>query len=284
MSFRRSTPHRDSRNSLFRFGRCRLGDRHILELAGEGAKLTSVDAKTCPNRRWLGVENPRWRLDGAKPDPFNSRFGCPCGTHQILLAPGKSIALDAVFTDLSVAYADRTDGGILKVLVDDRPRLSQRTDVPYVDQAGKELYLENRKGILGLPYGLHTVRLEAADRAVAVLGVFAYDSRSNRREERRLVGYASAGETLTFSPPFAARPVVICNAPLRVRPDDVTPSQVTFSGEGVGDVRGHRPVERLLRSQGVPPAMGPARGSPLAQGQSRDKLPVSVAGTRSVGR
>lgn len=234
MSFRRSSPHRDVRNSLFRHGRCRLGDRHVLELAGKGAKLTYVDAKTCPNRRWLGVENPRWQLDGAKVVQFASSFGSPYGTNSIALAPGRSITIDAVLTDVSVAYADRPEGGILKVLVDDRPRLNQQTNIPYVDQAGREHYMENREGILGLPYGLHTVRLEAVDRPVTILGIFAYDSRSNRRNERRLVGYASPGETLTFSASFAARPIVICHDGLQARPEDITPSQVTFSGEAVG--------------------------------------------------
>ncbi|MBC8870712.1 MAG: SGNH/GDSL hydrolase family protein [Planctomycetes bacterium] len=236
MSFRRSSPHRDVRNSLFRHGRCRLGDRHVLELAGQGAKLTSVDAKTCPDRRWLGVENPRWQLDGAKVGPFASSFGNPYGENHIVLSPGKVITIDAVLTDVSVAYADRSDGGILRVLVDNQPRLNQETNIPYADQAGKQHYMENRRGILGLPYGLHTVRLEAIDHPVTVLGIFAYDSRSNRRHERRLMGYATAGETLAFSAPFAARPVVICHDDLRAKPKDITPSQVTFSDEATAMV------------------------------------------------
>jgi len=122
----------------------------------------------------------------------------------------------------------------LKVLVDERPQLNQQTNIPYVDCTGKEHYMENRRGILGLRYGLHTVRLEAIERPVTVLGVFAYDSRSNRHGERRLVGYASAGETVTFSPAFAARPVVVCHDGLAAKPEDITASQVTFSGEATG--------------------------------------------------
>ena len=234
MSFRRSSPRRDVRNSLFRFGRCRLGDRHVLELTGEGAKLTGVDAKICPNRRWLGVENPRWQLDGAKVGPFASNFGHPYGKSQLVLDPGKSITIDAVLTDASVAYVDRPDGGVLEVTIDGHPHLNQQTNIPYVDRAGKKRYMENRRGILGLPYGLHTVRLEAVDHPVTVLGIFAYDSRSNRRHERRLVGYASAGETLTFSPTFAARPVVICHGDLQAKSEDITSSQIEFSGEATG--------------------------------------------------
>jgi len=234
MSFRRSSPHRDVRNSMFRHGRCRLGDRHVLELAGNGAKLTGVDAKICPNRRWLGVENPRWQLDGAKVVPFASSFGNPYGTNHIVLGPGKSIGVDAVLTDVSVAYADRPDGGNLKVMIDEHLRLNQETNIPYIEQTGKKHYMENRKGTLGLPYGLHTVRLEAVDQPVTVLGIFTYDSRSNRHHERRLVGHASPSETLTFSASFAARPLVICHDALRVKPEDITPSQVTFSGEATG--------------------------------------------------
>ena len=234
MSFRRSFARRDVRNSLFRFGRCRLGDRHVLELTGKGASLTAVDAKSCPNRRFLPVDNPRWQPGGFKIEPFVSRVGNPYGSRRIVLAAGKTMTIDAVFTDLSVAYADGSEGGTLKVFVDDCPRLSQPTDVPYVDQAGKKHYLENRKGILGLPYGLHTVRLQAVDREVTVLGIYTYDSRSNRQNERRLVGYAAPGETLVFSAPFAARPIVVCHGGLRVKTADITPLRVTFSGDAAG--------------------------------------------------
>ena len=234
MSFRRSSPRRDLRNSLFRFGRCRLGDRHILELAGKAAKLTAVDTKTCPNRRFLSVDNPRWQPRGLKVEPFVSQVGNPYGSRQIVLAPGTTMTIDAVCTDVSVAYADRPNGGALKVLIDDCLRLSQATSDSYLDRAGKKHYLENRKGILGLPYGLHTIRLEAVDRDVVVLGIFTYDSRSNRQNERRLLGYACPGETLVFTAPFAARPIVVCHEGLRVKAKDITPLQVTFSGETAG--------------------------------------------------
>lgn len=233
-SARRNMPGRNPRNSLFRHGRTRLGDRHVLELPGGEAQLTYVDAKVCPDRRFLGVDNPRWSRNGAQVAPFESGWGAPYGTRQLLLEPGGSIAIDVVSTDVSVAYVDNPDGGTLKVLVDDVARLEQPTNVPFVDQAGAKHYMENRKGILGLGYGLHTVRLEAAGKPVAVLGILAYDSRSNRAAERRLTGYAAAGETLVFSQPFGARPVVICHEALRATPEKVTPTQVTFSGEGVG--------------------------------------------------
>ena len=186
-SSRRSSPRRNVRNSLFRHGRTRLGDRHVLEIVGKGAKLTAVDAKVCPHRRFLGVENPRWNRNESPVTPFQSEWGAPYGTRQLLLQPGKSIAIDVVCTDVSVAYLDRPDGGTLTVLVDKVPKLQQPTNVPFVDQARQKHYMENRKGILGLGYGLHTVQLQAVSKPVVVLGVFTYDSRRGRQESTGVI-------------------------------------------------------------------------------------------------
>ena len=233
-SCRRNSPNRSLRNSLFRHGRTQLGDRHVLEIVGKEARLTWVDAKICPNRRFLGVENARWDRSGARPTPFKSDWGAPYGTHQVSLAPDKPMTIDVVATDLSVAYVDTPGGGTLRVLVDKTPRLEQPTNCPFVDQAKQKHYMENRQGILGLGFGLHTVRVEAVGKPVVVLGIFTYDSRSNRANERRVTGYGSAGETVVFSLPFKARPVVFCHEALRVKPEDITPAQVTFSGQGTG--------------------------------------------------
>ena len=69
---------------------------------------------------------------------------------------------------------------------------------------------------------------------IAVLDAFTYDSRPNRTHERRIVGRAVAGETLMFSLPFSARPVVLCVGGLEAKPDDTTEAGVTFSGRGTG--------------------------------------------------
>lgn len=180
-SARRSTPTRDLRNSLFRYGRCRLGDRHILELAGKGARLTYVDAKQCPGRRYLGVDYPRWELHGNRITPFASQWGAPFGSRQVVLQPGAGIGIEVVCTDLSVAYVDSSNGGTLRVWVDGKVKLVQPANQPFVDLEKRTHYMENRKGILGLPFGLHRVRLEAAGGPVAVLGLYTYDSRWNRR-------------------------------------------------------------------------------------------------------
>ncbi|NOZ21322.1 MAG: hypothetical protein GXP25_09565 [Planctomycetes bacterium] len=234
LSARRSMPRRDRRNSLFRYGRCRLGDRHVLEIEGKNAKLTFVDAKICPDRRFFAVDNPRWKLNGAKVADFQSEWGAPYGAKQIVLQPGAAVEIEAVCTDLSVAYVDSPKGGTLKVTIDSVEKLAQPTNVPFVDIEKKEHFMENRKGILGLRYGLHIVRIEAVDGPVTMLGVFTYDSRSNRDFERRLVGQAAAGETITFSLPFKARPVVICHGGLKANTRDISPEKVTFSGEGIG--------------------------------------------------
>ncbi len=230
----RNAPRRDVRNSLFRYGRCRLGDRHILEIAGEGARLAAVDAKVCPDRRFIGVDSGLWDLAGATVGEFSSEWGAPYGSRQAVLTPGQTFTLDVICTDLSVAYVDTAGGGAVRVLVDGAERLVQPANIPFVDLGKREHYMENRRGVLGLGFGLHTVRLEGADGSVPILGVFTYDSRPNRRSERRLLGVAAAGETVAFSWPFAARPVVVCHGGLSVRPEDISPRGVSFGGTGTG--------------------------------------------------
>ncbi|MCK5801657.1 MAG: hypothetical protein KAI66_02435 [Lentisphaeria bacterium] len=231
---RRSSPRRDLRNSLSRHGRTTLGDRHILEITGKDAKLTAVDAKACPNRRFLGVESLAWRKADLPVADFASVVGAPYGEKMVVLPPGASMEIDVVATDVSIAFADRPDGGTLRVLVDGVERLMISTDKPFKTQAGEELFLENRRGVLGLGYGVHTVRVEAVDKVVSVLGLFTYDSRSNSNSERRLRGFAQPGETVRFAAPFHARPVVFCSGGLTVRTADVTADSVTFSGTSGG--------------------------------------------------
>ncbi len=230
---RRKSPGRNIRNSLTRHGQLRLGDRHILELTGKNSRLTYVDAKVCPNRRFIGVENPRWSLNETVPTPFDSKWGSPFGTQQVSLLPGKSTEIDEVFTDISIAYVDSAVGGTLKVTIDGETKFEQATNVPFTDQEKQKHFMENRKGMLGLPFGLHRVQIEATGGPVSVLGIFTYDSRSNRKNERRLIGRAVAGETVKFSQPFKARPLVICHGDLLAKTSDVSASQVSFSGKGV---------------------------------------------------
>jgi hypothetical protein len=231
LSARRSYPGHNVRNSLFRHGNTSLGDRHILEITGKDAKLTYVDAKVCPNRQFLGMDNPRWK-DKIKVKDFVSGWGAPYGSKMVELQLGKALEIDAVCTDVSVAYVDQKDGGKLKVFVDGKEKLIQSTNIPFVDQENKKYFMENRKGILNLGFGLHKIKIEAAEAPVKVLGIFTYDSRSNRKFERRLTGIAAPGETIEFSLPFKNTPVVICEQGLK--PENVTAAKVKFSGEKQG--------------------------------------------------
>ncbi|WP_423129374.1 hypothetical protein [Gaoshiqia sp. Z1-71] len=227
---RRSYPERDVRNSMFRFGHARLGDRHIIEIVGENAELTYVDAKICPNRRMLTVDNPSWKLPKSKIENFVSEWGAPYGSKKLMLKPGQSIEIEVACTDLSVAYVDLPEGGVLDVYIDNQLKLSQPTNRPFIDADKNASFMENRKGILDLGFGLHKVRLEAKEASVAVLGIFTYDSRSNLDSERRFMGLATGGETLKFPIPFRTRPLVTCSGGLSVKTEDIALTEVKFSG------------------------------------------------------
>jgi hypothetical protein len=231
MESRRSSPSRDIRNSLFRYGRTRLGDRHILEITGANAKLTYVDSKINPGRMFFPVIHQKWNFDDpVKAVDFNSEWGAPFGSKMITLKKQRSACIDVVCTDISVAYVDRPDGGILDVYVDGKLMLSQPTNQAFTDSDKKIIYCENRKGILNLGFGLHSVRTESGNGSVDLLGIFTYDSRPNRQSERRITGTASGGDTVEFSLPFRARPFVICTGGLTVRNEDISETKVKLSG------------------------------------------------------
>jgi hypothetical protein len=223
---------RDVRNSTFAAGRLSLGDRHIVEVAGGDARLAAVDAKTALERQWTGVDSPRWRLGELKTEAFASEWGAPFGASQVVIPAGHSVEIELAGTDFSVAYIDREQGGTLQVEVDGKRLLETPTNVPFITAAGESAYLENRRGIRGLAFGAHALRITAAERGVALLGVFSYDTRANRRHERVLRGTAYPGETLRFSAPFKARPIVLATGGLQLKASAV--SQVEFAGEGPG--------------------------------------------------
>jgi hypothetical protein len=227
---RRSSASRDIRNSLFRYGRCSLGDRHILEITGENAMLSFVDAKICPDRFFYPIDNPNWKISGPVFEEFNSEWGAPYGTKVVTLEPGRSVEIEVACTDISVAYADMPNGGTFEVFVDSKLKLSQAADVGFIDTDSKVNYLENRKGILNLGYGLHKIRIEAKGAAIKIFGIFTYDSRSNHNAERRFFGLARGGEMIEFSLPFRSRPLVICTGGLTVRSEDIDETKVIFSG------------------------------------------------------
>lgn len=225
---------RDVRNSTFATGKLTFGDRHIVEVTGTEARLVAVDAKTVPNRQWIGVESLRWHLGSLRPHAFASEWGAPYGSRQVLIPAGQSVEIELPGTYYSVAYADQPNGGTLRVEVDGRECLSQPTNVAFKNAKGDQLFLENRKGIRQLPYGMHTLRIAAANDPVALLGLFSYDTRANRSHERVLRGTACPGETIEFDPPFAARPLVSCTGGLRAASGDITAARARFGGDGPG--------------------------------------------------
>lgn len=229
----RTGPARNIRNSLFTYGRLSIGDRHVLELTGEGAKITAADCKIAPNRVHLPVDSKRWELGGKQPEDFASQWGAPFGSKQVRLQPGESIAIWADGTDLAVAYVDAAQAGKLKVTVDERGPVEIAANVPYKDATGKEIFMENRKGLPNLGYGMHRVVVEALEAPVAVLGLFAYDTRSGDTG-RVVTGHAAPGQTVRFTPPFKVRPVVLSTGGLSVDPQNVTSREAAFGGTAPG--------------------------------------------------
>jgi len=231
---RRNSPRRNVRNSLFRHGRLTLGDRHVIELGGKNAQFTAVDSKVCPNRYFVGVDNKLWNLNSMTVKDFKSKTGSPYGNKVITIPLGKSISLDAVGTDFSIAYIDSEKGGELKVFLDDKEKLQTSTAVPFKFLNGDKWFMENRKGINNLSYGLHKIKIEASKGPINILGLFVYDSRSNKKSERRMNGIVSAGETINFTPAFKARPIVICHGGLKADISNITRDKITFTGSGNG--------------------------------------------------
>ncbi len=232
-SRRKPVRARDNRDSCFAKARLTFGDRHIIEVSGKDTALIAADSKMALNRQWAGVGSPRWKLP-AKPEPFVSEWGGPYGDAAAAVVPAVVASTDFIGTDLSIAYVDAADGGEIIVLVDGREKLRAATNQAFTDADGKTLYMENRKGVTGLGYGWHHVEVKAEGSRVRLLGAFTYDTRSNRQNERLERGTAFAGESISFSAPFKARPWIICHGGLQVRIDDASATAVKFTGGGEG--------------------------------------------------
>lgn len=224
---------RDLRNSSYRWGRGELGERQVVEIVADELRIQAVDMKQIPGRRYFGMDHPLWRCPSAAV-PYESGWGAPFGSRQVVLEPGQTVSLLAAGTDFALAYVDREDGGTLEFTVDDGSPLLIPARVPYVSPSGQSFYMENRRAWRGLPFGLHRLQVRALEGPVALLGAYAYDLRPNRRRERLVSGLAAAGETVVFSPSFKAVPLIVCTDGLRVDPSAVQAGQVTFSGSGTG--------------------------------------------------
>ncbi len=226
---RTSFPRIDLRNSIFRFGNQSIGDRYVLEMNAENAKFTGVDSKVCPNRQFLCISSPLWRGNDLKPQKYESRTGYPYGSRTITLAAGESVEINAVGTDFSVVWVDAVNSGKLKAELDGKEAFTVSAAEPYKFADDSTMFMENRKGILNRPYGVHTLKLTAVDGPVQVMGLYTYDARSNRANERVLRGYASPGATVQFNPPFKAIPLVNTNCAV----EQIDTAQLKF-GQGTG--------------------------------------------------
>ncbi len=218
---------RDPRNSTLSIGHLALGERHLLEVGGN-ARIVAVDAKTVLNRRHHGVESREWKLPRPA-TPFASEWGAPYGSHQATLRPGETAVLEWVGTDCSVAWASREGAGKLVARVDGKERLRRPAGEPVRLASGELLHMESRAGILHLPYGAHRLEVQAEGGEVHLLGAFTYDTRPNLANRRILHGHAQPGETVVFTPPFRATPVIWSTGGVKLR--EATPAQATFSGE-----------------------------------------------------
>ena len=223
----RPTPVYDDRNSAFRHGNLTLGDRHVIEVKGENASITVIDMKTVNGRVYYPVTSKLWRKP-CEASAFESQFGAPYGSSVIALAADAEAEITVPATDFSIAYADAEEGGTLVVLVDGKEALRIEANQPFIDIHDAKHFMENRKGILHLPYGMHTVTVKAEKAPVKLLGLFAYDTRPNRDAERVINGTAVAGEEYVFIPPFKATPVIHTFGDIKL--SEATSGSAKFTG------------------------------------------------------
>ncbi len=117
-SVRTGVNSRNIRNSTFRWGRGRLGDRQVLELVGEDAKLTAIDLKVVNGRRFYPSSHPALEHTELAKEEWSSAWGAPYGEDVLIVPVGQTVELTAAATDFSIAYVDHAEGGTLTVLVD----------------------------------------------------------------------------------------------------------------------------------------------------------------------
>jgi hypothetical protein len=224
---RRAYRYINPRNSFYRHGRLSFGDRHVVELSAD-YKFNGIDCKRSPKRYYTGVESKLFK-GITKVQPYASQTGFPYGRFVTVLKPGESCQVALAGNGFSVAWVDTPKGGILQAEVDGRKCFETAANVPYVSQTKEKFFMENRKGISGLPYGVHTITLKAAKAPVTVMGIFAYDMRSNTSWQKVIHGTADNNE-FKFEPAFNAVPLIDCRGSLKVK--SVTREKAVFSGTG----------------------------------------------------
>jgi hypothetical protein len=220
--------HRYSlRNAFAQHGRLSFGDRHVVEAASPFI-FDGVDSKLIVNRSYTGVESSLFSCS-KKAAAYKSATGYPYGKYIVTLAPGESCTVSAIGNAFAVAWVDAAKGGVLKAAVNGKTFFDVPTDKPFTLLTKEKLFMENRKGIQGLPYGVHEIKLTAVKAPVKVMGVFSYDLRANRSNERVVRGFSGGGE-FCFEPAFKAVPVIRCSGNLKLV--KAGKGKAVFSGAG----------------------------------------------------
>ena len=213
----------DRRNSFAQHGRLSFGDRHVAEVASPFV-FHAMDCKQILNRSYTGIE----MLDH-KAVPYKSQTGYPYGKYTRTLQAGESCEFTLLGNAFAVAWVDMPLGGSLKASVDGKNVFEIPTNKPFSLLNKEKLFMENRKGINNLAYGVHKLRLTAVKAPVKVMGVFSYDLRANRQNERVVRDVTSDGE-YKFEPAFKAVPLIRTFGNLKVK--NITPFSAVFSGSG----------------------------------------------------
>ena len=191
-------------------------------------RFHAVDCKQILNRSYTGVESKLF--EGIRNvQSYNSRTGFPYGRYITMLQPGETCRVTLPGNAFAVAWADAPGSGVLTVKVDGKKVFSAAADKPFVLLDKSRIFMENRKGIQGLAYGMHTLEFSAEKSPVRLMGVFSYDLRSNRSAERVLRGVSGGGE-VTFEPAFKAVPLIRCYGGLKL--EKLSAGAAVFSGSG----------------------------------------------------
>ena len=215
------------RNSFAQHGRLSFGDRHVVEAAAPFI-FGGVDAKQIVNRSYIGVESSLFSCS-KKAAAYKSQTGYPYGKYTVTLNPGESCAVSVIGNAFAITWVDVEKGGVLKAAVNGKTVFEVPTDKPFTLLTKEKLFMENRKGVQGLPYGVHEIKLTAVKAPVKVMGVFSYDLRANRSNERIVRGFSAGGE-FCFEPAFKAVPVIRCSGNLKLV--NASAGKAVFSGNG----------------------------------------------------
>lgn len=235
-SRRRSMTARDERNSSFATGQLPFGDRNIIEVTGSEAILVAADCKIPQARQVFTAGDAGWLNRPRPAEDYISAWGHPYGKQQVVLQAGESMEIRVAGDAFAVAYMDEPSGGTLSVEIDGTIQKEITANEPFKLQSGESVYLENRKGIPSLSFGIHKVKITAKTAPVRFLSLYAYQHQPPA-PARVLTGFASPGQKIRVSPAPRALPIVHTSGGLNVDFAASTPEEIHFSGSSAGSFR-----------------------------------------------